>query len=676
MKNDSNVAFNKIATSSSTYSTNVSGNAIDGDKTSTDSRWLVEFSTNPLPAWIEVDLQGSFTINSFRIIEETSTLKNFQFEVWDKTLNAGAGGWVSALTVTNNPATPLTTYKTITPVTTTKVRLYITAHNNATYLRMFEFEVYGVPNNPIWTGTISSVWTVATNWNTGIVPDQYSNATIAGGTPNQPAISVSTTINWLTVDSGATLTVTAPLFTVTEAITNSGVITLANNANLLQGTTFNNTGNINVIRNSNALSRLDYTIWSSPVTNPNQFLTTFSPETSLNRFYNYNQTTNLYNYIVNPATTPFAVATGYLIRMPNTAVTAPATQTFTGIFTGVPNNGNITKAVNYRGTTPYGYNMIGNPYPSTLDADAFITANTSKIQSSLYFWRKINAATGSAYAVYNSLGSTSTPSSPSPNGTIQVGQGFFVKAKSTTTVSFTNAMRLGTASTQFFKTKQVEKDRVWLNLTTTTGVFSQILIGYIAAATLGVDDFDAPYINDSPIALTSNINDEEYTIQGRPTFDPSDVVTLNFKTDVDGEYTIALDRFDGVFASGQDIYLLDSKTGVETDLKAGAYIFTAVAGIDNTRFSLKYQKTLKVDAPTFNENNVRIYKNNGTLYVNSGTVAINNIKVFDIQGRLIAEQKNVKATTAAIKDLKAKHQVLIVKITGEDNNVVSKKVVN
>jgi len=184
--------------------------------------------------------------------------------------------------------------------------------------------------------------------------------------------------------------------------------------------------------------------------------------------------------------------------------------------------------------------------------------------------------------------------------------------------------------------------------------------------------------NTSMIAysLTSNIDGGEYTIQGRPEFDASDIVALNFKTDKTSDYTIAIDHASGLFATGQDVYLVDSKTGAETDLKAGAYTFNAVAGADNTRFSLKYQKTLKVDAPAFNENSVRVYKNNGTLYVNSGNVAISNIKVFDIQGRLITEQKNVKATSAVINNLKAVHQVLIVKIASEDNSLVTKKVVN
>jgi Glycosyl hydrolase catalytic core/Secretion system C-terminal sorting domain/F5/8 type C domain len=147
-----NVALNKMATAnSSSSSTFVASKAVDGDTASSSSMWVVNFGNpgganyTPLPAWIEVDLQGSFTIDSFRIIESSSALKDFNFQVWDATLNAGAGGWTTALTVTGNPASPLTTYKTINPVTTSKVRLFITAHNSTTALRMFELEVYGKP---------------------------------------------------------------------------------------------------------------------------------------------------------------------------------------------------------------------------------------------------------------------------------------------------------------------------------------------------------------------------------------------------------------------------------------------------------------------------------------------------------------------------------------------------
>jgi len=200
-------------------------------------------------------------------------------------------------------------------------------------------------------------------------------------------------------------------------------------------------------------------------------------------------------------------------------------------------------------------------------------------------------------------------------------------------------------------------------------------ITYFAEATLGVDAFDGKNINDSLVALKSNINNGEYTIQGRPAFDATNVVALIFKTDKTGDYTIAIDHVMGLFETEQEVYLVDSKTGTETNLKTGAYTFTATARIDNVRFSLKHQKTLKVDAPAFNENSVRVHTTNGVLYVNSSTVAINNIKIFDIQGRLIAEQKNLKANTASVRILEA-NQALIVQVTSEGNYVVSKKVVN
>ena len=529
---------------------------------------------------------------------------------------------------------------------------------------------------------ITTTWNGST-WSNG-APTASIEAIIEGNynTTTNGAI----TAKKLTINSGV-LTVNSGNLTVQNELINTAGVTavvIENNANLIQGTTTTvnaNIGAITVKRNSSLLKRLDYTIWSSPTTNPNQFLKTFSPLTLDERFYNYNETTNFYNAVTSPnppSATEFEKGKGYLIRMPNTADLIIPTM-YPGVFTGVPNNGDISKAVTNLDAI-HGYNMIGNPYPSTLDANGFIAANLANIESSLYFWRKINNPLdlSTAYSVYNALGSTATASSEVPNGTIQVGQGFFVKAKSAADVTFTNAMRLGNTSTQFFKTKQlVERNRVWLNLTNTTGFFSQALIGYATDATQGVDIFDAKYINDSPIALTSNINNEEYSIQGRALpFDPSDVVALNFKTVEKGDYTIVLDHFDGLFAAGQDIYLIDKNTGAETDLKAGAYTFTAAAGVDNARFSLKYQKTLKVDRPTLNENSVSIYKNNGTLYVNSGAVVIDNIKVFDVQGKLIAEQKNGKATTAVINNLKATHQVLIVKIVGEDNSCVTKKVVN
>ena len=548
--------------------------------------------------------------------------------------------------------------------------------------------VFGTPTT--WTGTNSTAWSDAGNWSNSSIPLSSSNVIIAAAT-NQPLLSADLSINSLTINSGASLTVpTGVKLTVNNHIDNSGALTVENNANLIQTAATNTnsgSGTTIVKRDSNSLKRLDYTMWSSPVTGT-QTLLQFSPLTSALspvRFYTFNPGNNVYS--VATVTSPFATGTGYLIRMPNEQPSAVPTVgtgigseyykgnaalAYNGVFTGTLNNGQVTVT-----TVADKYNALGNPYPSTMSANSFLSGNATA--GTLYFWRKTNGAGGSAYATYTaSLGGAAGASGTTPNGTIQVGQGFIVKASSTS-VSFNNTMReTAPTSTQFLKTKKVaDKSRLWLDLSNANGRMNQVLIGYLDGATTGFDaGIDGKYFNDSKIALTSIVDAEEYVIQGRPTFDAADVVALGFKTDVAGDYTIALNSFDGVFESGQDVYLVDAVAGKEIDLKAGSYSFTATAGVDNARFRLKYQKTLKVDAPAFNDNSVKVYKNNGAIVVNSTSKAIKTIAVYDVQGRLLAQQKNVNATTATITNIKAVRQVLIVKISADDNSVVSKKVLN
>jgi hypothetical protein len=531
-----------------------------------------------------------------------------------------------------------------------------------------------------------TTWT--TSWSNG-VPTATKDAIIAGNYSTANASPEGEfTAKKLTINSGVLTIASGTKVTVQNEVVNNAAaanLVVENNANLIQVNDIANTGVITVNRNSNSLNRLDYTMWSSPV-NGAQTLASFSPLTSTNRFYEYNPATDLYSAVANTGT--FSTAKGYLIRMPNEnpsdlGTTTPyylgaETIAHNGVFTGTPNNGS---GVSLTGLTVGKYYAVGNPYPSTLIATALLAGNPL-VSGTLYFWRKTNNPGSSSYATWTILGSTANVGGGSaivPNGTIQVGQGFIINTGTATALNFANAMReTAPTSTQFFKTKKVnEIDRIWLNLTTVSGVFSQALVGYMDGATLGVDNgIDGKYINDSPVALTSNIDNEEYTIQGRPAFDASDVVPLNFKTASAGDYTIAIDHSDGVFAAGQEVYLVDVTTGTETDLTAASYTFTAGAGASNARFSLKYQKSLGTNASVITDNNVVVCKTKGTLSVNAGNVVIANVKVYDVQGKLVTELKNVKSTSATVADLKATKQVLVVKVTLEGGKVVTKKVVN
>ena len=618
------------------------------------------------------------------------------------TPNSGQCGTTATMKITVNPSSTTGsvtqaqvggsytwTYNNITYTSSTIVAI-VDGCNTATLNLTINIDRPGTVSTDGNLESSDSSYTTwnGTAWSYG-APTASIEAIIAGNysTATDGALAAKK----LTVNSGILTVNSGNLTVVNELINNAGptAVVLENNANLIQGGTTNtNTGNITVKRNSSLLKHLDYTLWSSPVTNAALFLKAFSPNTLDARFYTYNTTFNTggvngaFRVVTSPSTTNFITGKGYSIRMPDNASAGTPTA-YQGEFIGVPNNGDITASLVDGGSPGLRYNLVGNPYPSPINMSTFVTDNTSNIKSTLYFWRKTNGS-GSAYCTWVPGGGSGTfvtnnnSQAVNPSGIIQTGQGFFVEAKSgATSLSFNNTQRVANNTGQFFKTKQVaEASKIWLNATSTKGDFSQMAITYFDGATTGVDAFDAKYFNDSPIALTSNIDNGEYTIQSRPAFEPTDVVALNFKTKAEGDYTIALDHFEGVFTAGQDVYLVDSKTGTETDLKAGAYAYNATSGADNSRFSLKYQKTLKADAPTFNENSVKVYKNNEILYVNSGNVAMSNIKVFDIQGKLITEQKNLKATSAVISNLKATHQVLIVKITSEDKNLVTKKVVN
>jgi PQQ-dependent dehydrogenase (s-GDH family) len=482
------------------------------------------------------------------------------------------------------------------------------------------------------------------------------------------SIMVSNNAN-VNVNSNVNVTLNGPL------TVNSGNFTLNNNANLIQTSNANNSGNIILKRDSSPLMRLDYTLWSSPVTNQN--LSNFSPLTTTTRFYNYDTNSNLYTVVANPTATNFTDGQSYLIRMPNTH---PATPTvWNGSFTGVPHNGYYPMAMSNGGATKR-FNLIGNPYPSPINMVQFVTDNNTKITGTLYFWRKTNG-TGTAYCTWagGTFVTNGNTQTANPNGVIQTGQGFFVEAlNSSTSLQFNNGQRVANTTGQFFKTKQPVADRstIWLNASNAQGDFSQMAVGYIPDATLGVDVFDGKYYNDSEFALNTLLDNEEYVIQGRPLpFDVSDIVPLVFKTINAGNYTISIDRTEGLFSGVQDIILVDHLAGTETDLKSGGYTFAVAAGVNNARFSLKYQKTLDNTQQILDENNVLVYKNKGVIQIKSVKSVIENVKIFDISGRLIFEKGKINSKEISIESTKFGNQVLIVKIYS-DKQMVSKKIVN
>lgn len=213
------------------------------------------------------------------------------------------------------------------------------------------------------TSSSSAIVVSTTTWNGNIwdngAPTSATSAIISGD------YSVLANINACSLTANNNAVVVIPSWynvTLNRAITvSSGSFTLNNNANLIQSSNVVNSGNIIVNRESSALLRLDYTLWSLPVTSDSIYLQSFSPATSINRFYNYDTSANLFIAIAAPSTINFGLGRGYLIRMPNDASSTDRA-VYPGVFKGVPNNGIIPIALINAGVGK-GFNLVGNPYP-------------------------------------------------------------------------------------------------------------------------------------------------------------------------------------------------------------------------------------------------------------------------------------------------------------------------
>lgn len=527
--------------------------------------------------------------------------------------------------------------------------------------------VCSAANSNVVTITIggNSIWN-GSNWD--ITPSGTTNLIFNGD------YNSSSDINGCvcTVNSGNVIINSGHDMSLVGSITvNGGSLTFENNSNLIQQQNVTNSGNVIIKRNSSALRRLDYTLWSSPVVGQN--LLNFSPATLTNRFYTYNTITNLYDVVGSPSTTNFATAKGYLIRVPNNFPSITPT-IYNGVFTGVPNNGNISFNLVDGGSDTVRFNATGNPYPSSINLDNFITSNSSNIEGTLWFWRKLNDDNNPvSYSTCTTVGCTINNShNYTDENLISVGQGFLVKAKAgATTVNFTNSIRSSENVNQFFRTASI--DRYWLELKNVSDKsFGKKLIAYVDDATLGYDDGkDGLYLNDSPIALTSIIDNKELIIQARPTFDTGDIIPLNFKTTIADTYSVTLTEKEGIFTS-QPIYLRDNQTSTIHNLQQSEYIFTSDVGNFAGRFDILYDSALSNNDNYF-ENNILVFSSNSNLIIKSTKDLIDSIAIYDLSGRLLLNEKGFNSLEEHLK-IRQTNQVLIVKVKTIDGAVKIQKV--
>lgn len=513
----------------------------------------------------------------------------------------------------------------------------------------------------------------------------------------------------MTIESGG------QLIQVEEADTNTGTYT---------GTSF-------VIRRNYTAKDIDYVYWSAPtklfnVANlPNGYRYAWNP-----LFNNFNLTQG--NWVA-PPTLQMQTGTGYIARTFNgsdTAITLPFS------FNGQPNNGSITSVNVSRGayfgdgnTTglPYdaepsnpnnvnttrwddNWNLVGNPYPSALNAEAFLDENTN-LEGFINLWThdsEPNLTNDPFYAdfAYNydtddyiTYNGTATINGPTGfNGNIASGQGFFVLMAdgpaATQSIEFNNAMRsdlvnnLVYDNSQFYRTTNGvnqateinEKSRIWLDIVSAQGQVSRTVVGYVTEATNNKDRLYDAVTGAKGLKLYSFTEDyelQEFCIQGRALpFVNTDTVRLGFNVTASGSYSVAISTVDGLFVNDQNIYLEDKFLNIIHDLKLSPYTFTTERGRFDNRFILRYTDGSALgnhDFDTLN-NSVVVASNKGQMTIKSYLQTLEEVTVYDILGRQLFNQKGIGTNDLMTSNISMSQQSVIVKIKLESGIVVTKKV--
>ncbi len=499
-------------------------------------------------------------------------------------------------------------------------------------------------NNFVWLGTTSTDWATGTNWEFGSAPSLGTEAvTIPAAVTNMPIIGSDVTVGLidiaanaqLTVPSGRTLTITGNL------VTNSSNLTIADGGSLLTTGTSPTLGSVKVQRTGTEYSNV-FNYWSTPVSGATYSSVwdfgTGGTQFNAADFYTFDPTQITGG---DPMTGWQSISTGATMTpgqgFIGTGMIDGGTNSLT--FTGAPNNGDKTYTVQ---TDNGGYNLIGNPYPSAIDADAFYASNSTKLTGTFWFWDVDLTKTYSTsdYATYTQAGGTgSNPYGANPDQYIESCQGFFVEALTDNVpVTFTNAHRVAGNNLNFYKTGN--RERMWLYAQSSGDDYNKLLIAFSDEATDGYDQgWDGKKLKGNPnISFYSKLQGEDYAIQAlAPHNGQEKRVALGLDAGSAGSYTIAIDSIDGIDPL-VSIYLYDQISGRYHDLRQSGYTFNVnAANTTITQYELVFNAApVGVDQPAAEAYFHAFVTGSDVVVRTNGSLTADQVRLIDVQGRVLA----------------------------------------
>ena len=395
--------------------------------------------------------------------------------------------------------------------------------------------------------------------------------------------------------------------------------------------------------------------------------------------------------------TKIKIAEGY--SMKGTTGTAGLNDKQNYTFKGIPNNGDIRLSIGARQNY-----LIGNPYPSSLDANEFIMDNLAMrrdgrniINGTLYFWSHFAGSSHylqeyiGGYATYNLSGGIRAISNDErinandsvggkiPQRYIPVGQGFFVNtvlpnelntpgAPNTVPggeILFRNSQRiyrkeldengdgkndavfhLQVRKKQQNRISENSRKQIWINFSSPLKYYREILVTADTNATDGFDlGYDAPLIENNEEDMYWLLGANPFVIQGVQNFESEKELKLGIKIKKKGNFSIGIQELKNIPAHLQ-IYLKDSLLKVTHNLRNEPYYTESEAGTFQNRFRIVFKEEPEPEFQTDdeNENLFEVFYFNQKkeiLIKNPHLLAINKIFLHNMLGQHVHSYHNI-----------------------------------
>ena len=373
-----------------------------------------------------------------------------------------------------------------------------------------------------------------------------------------------------------------------------------------------------------------------------------------------------------------AVGTGYVI-LPGSS---PATLTFAG---GTFNTGNkVVDLTRTTGKTKEGFNLIGNPYPSYVNAITAINAQSSKLESSIWYRTKVNSTfyfetvnTSSGFGTNNNGGGAVT-------GYIPPMQSFWVRVlanQSPATISFSNAMRTHESGTNRLKAPTTTAKNEVLRLQVSNGTTHDETVLYAnSEATNGLDKFDSKKMTNASATIPeiyTLVDAEPLVINGLNAIPYDTELSLGFTTGQSNSFTIRATEMSN-FEEGTQIILrdyLNQSSVVETDLTKGDYSFTSDAAGSATRFTLLFKSPAgSTGLNPLDNGSLWISTNaNNQIQINGAPVGGTMAAVYNAIGQKLSE-KNLTSSLSVL-DMPLMPGVYMVTVSNAGRSITKKVVI-